>query len=728
MTNDPNDRIIDSCLEELLGGQLPPDLSEQILTALAASTGTTSSESASPESTQTGTSQLQEPIAPPIAALVDGVEQVPQGNQPPVPTIVQVAQPASKGSRWSQIAISASLVGLVLSLGLLAFQQLGPDAQNEVEVTVDDQELVDPLNLDDRPYSKSETNHPLPNQGLIDNDSTESDRAERIAHDGLFGKTDAAKSHEEQRPLSNRMESPWPDEEVVAFIDSEIAAGWAQEEIVAVDRIDEISWCGRVFQSLLGRTPTATELREFTADESTTSYAGLVTKLLATDAYNSEFSERWSKIWTSELIGRAGGKRRSDLASRQELQTFLREKIQARIPYDEVAFELVAATGAKGASSEETNGAVNFLLASFGRKATFATSHIARVMLGQRVDCVRCHESKIAGNTWSQQRFWELNAFLRQMDLAATADGTGIILVNVDFMGEGDSPESAEIYYEQPDGLMRVAYPRFLGGKTVGIDGRVNEVNRRTELARFISKSDEFAVSSVNRMWANLFGFGLVNPIDDIGPHNAATHPELLKVLSRQFVTHGYDMRKLMRWMLLSAPFTHATARTSDAPQIVTSHSGRPLFNHFYERLAEKTEVLESLRLVAKLQSGETISPAEKLQMEELPSLVALAIGPLEIGARDDVAEIIAPSELQVFSDKVERKATPMVEAILQSTMPTLAKIEHLFRAIVAREPYFGELRLAETIVEQKNGYQILWWVLANSQELTPPELTSQSE
>ena len=59
-------------------------------------------------------------------------------------------------------------------------------------------------------------------------------------------------------------------------------------------------------------------------------------------------------------------------------------------------------------------------------------------------------------------------------------------------------------------------------------------------------KNPYFARAMVNRVWAWLIGRGLVEPLDQMHSANPATHPELFKALSAQFVASGYDFRVLI--------------------------------------------------------------------------------------------------------------------------------------------------------------------------------------
>src|SRR5439155_25113361 len=61
-----------------------------------------------------------------------------------------------------------------------------------------------------------------------------------------------------------------------------------------------------------------------------------------------------------------------------------------------------------------------------------------------------------------------------------------------------------------------------------------------------------FAPAAVNRVWANFFGRGMVEPVDDFRITNPCVNPPLLAALARDFVEHGYDLKQLMRTIMES--------------------------------------------------------------------------------------------------------------------------------------------------------------------------------
>ena len=92
------------------------------------------------------------------------------------------------------------------------------------------------------------------------------------------------------------------------------------------------------------------------------------------------------------------------------------------------------------------------------------------------------------------------------------------------------------LFYELRNGLSKAAYPVFVDGTKLESDsGFVADVDRRTELAKLIVGSEYLAKALVNRMWAHFLGYGFTKPIDDMGPHNPPTHPELLDALAAEF-------------------------------------------------------------------------------------------------------------------------------------------------------------------------------------------------
>ena len=70
----------------------------------------------------------------------------------------------------------------------------------------------------------------------------------------------------------------------------------------------------------------------------------------------------------------------------------------------------------------------------------------------------------------------------------------------------------------------------------------------RELLAKDLTAKDNllFARSSVNRIWFLLMGRGLFHPLDQMHGKNPPVQPELLDELVRDFIAHGFDLKRMV--------------------------------------------------------------------------------------------------------------------------------------------------------------------------------------
>ena len=100
-----------------------------------------------------------------------------------------------------------------------------------------------------------------------------------------------------------------------------------------------------------------------------------------------------------------------------------------------------------------------------------------------------------------------------------------------------------------------------------------NPKDSRERLAALITSPENhrFAQVIVNRVWARLFGKGIVEPVDD-WEKAKPSNPELLEWLVHEFVSHGYDVKRLMRVILNSRAYQSVVgSRRMSAEQLIDS-------------------------------------------------------------------------------------------------------------------------------------------------------------
>ncbi len=89
----------------------------------------------------------------------------------------------------------------------------------------------------------------------------------------------------------------------------------------------------------------------------------------------------------------------------------------------------------------------------------------------------------------------------------------------------------------------------------------------RLDLARWLVSADNPLVArvTVNRLWAELFGQGLVDTPEDFGVKGSRpTHPQLLDWLAVEFMQHGWSTKRLLKAILMSSTYQQSSSITAD--------------------------------------------------------------------------------------------------------------------------------------------------------------------
>ncbi|TWU19065.1 hypothetical protein Poly21_12360 [Allorhodopirellula heiligendammensis] len=515
----------------------------------------------------------------------------------------------------------------------------------------------------------------------------------------------------------------------VTMINDAVEQVWRDYEIRPSGEVDDAQWCRRVFLDVIGRIPTYDELVEFMSDRTHDKRGALVQRLLHDDRYVEEYANHWSAVWTNLLIGRSGGTDRRDLTNRTGMQKYLRDSFAQNKTYDRLAYELVSATGSSTPGNPNFNGAVNFLIGKVNsEKATLATSSVSRIFLGQQVQCTQCHNHPF--NQWKQQKFWEFNAFFRQTRaLRRFVDGTNDIesaeLVNEDFAGEAGTPEDALVFYEMRNGLQKVAYPVFTDGTEIGKSGYLEDTNRRDELATLMLQSEYLDKMIVNRMWSMFLGYGFTRPVDDLGPHQAPSHPVLLDALGKEFRKSSYDLKELITWITLSRPYqleaTLGKQNEIDDPTIGES----PKFSRFYLRQMSAEQLYESLVAASDAKGKGSYADQEAERRKWLGQFVT-AFGTDEGGEATTFNGSI-PQALMLFNGELTKNATSeeaggFIDRLSKSGRSPRDRLTQLYLTGLARRPTKNETTVAGKLLTARRGnekemLQDMWWAIINSNE-----------
>lgn len=665
------EKMLDAALREMYRNERPPDLRAQILRSLSTGSG--------------------------------AANQLP--NEPPKFLPKPELKPRRGDLRWP-IMVAAALV-LVLIPSVAIYLRNGKPTDNVAGTK--------PLFPEDKDEEKppkvvvrNESPDPEPTKDVEAPDFGPANNKELIVG--------SSKSPPTYKPLS--------ESDLLAQLSNSLTSSWTAANVKPSPQATDAEWCRRAFLALLGRVPSVSELEAFLKSNEDNKREQLVTALISHSDYAGESSKRLASLWTNVLIGRAGGQSPERVASRAGLVEYLTTAFRSNRSFDRIAKELLTATGSSDPSAKDYNGAVNFLLDGYNPKATLATARTSRIFLGKQLQCVQCHDHPSADTKQSQ--FWGLNAFFRQMAVERKDGKTR--LVNADFRGETQSgatanPSEAEIYYEQKNGALKVAFPTFLDGQPGPHSGIASQVDRRVALADWIVAQEDMPRAVVNRVWSQLLGFGFSQPVDDFGPHNPVNSPEILEQLSQQFIAYGYDVKALTRWIVLSEAFNRSSRLTADNVVDVPEQGHRPLFSRYYTRQMDPESLFDSLHIASSMRSD-----ASKLRAQR-----AEWLGQFMQDMKTDEADEHStynggiPQSLTMMNGEAMIEAVSLAQGstlktVIASEMPLNKKIEHLYLAALSRPPSAKELDGAAKMVSSaqggpQTGLADLWWALLNSGE-----------
>lgn len=512
--------------------------------------------------------------------------------------------------------------------------------------------------------------------------------------------------------------------EVSATIDRLIAAQWIENHRAPSPMAGDAEFLRRVALDLTGKIPTAGEVREFLDDTRTDKRERLVDRLLDSPAYIANIANVEGRL----MIPEADSNPQAQLLA-PSFDAWLREQIAANAGTDRIVRAILTAPVAedrpRGQQARDDTrlrgpSPLPFYVAKDVKSENLAAS-TARLFLGLRLECAQCHNHPFA--SWTREQFWGYAAFFAGLEK------------------RGAGEESQDPIREVPDrreatipGSDKVVRATFLDGKEP--QWQPGGGTARLTLADWMTAPDNpyFARAAVNRIWAQLFGIGLVDPVDDMGEDNPPSHPELLDSLARAFADHGFDRKFLTRAIVLSRPYqltsggagqtsdagaNQGTGSSADDSRLFARMSVRGLTaEQLYDSLAQAIGLTPEERRPA-LSNNETNTPRGDLlekfdRHEEKPS-----------EAQTSILQALALMNGQLVAGATGIESGATLSAVAEAPfLRTSGRVETLFLATLGRRPGPEEAARMVAYVEsggatgdQRKALSDVFWALLNSPE-----------
>ncbi|MYB52248.1 MAG: DUF1800 family protein, partial [Acidobacteriia bacterium] len=382
-------------------------------------------------------------------------------------------------------------------------------------------------------------------------------------------------------------------------------------------------------------------------------------------------------------------------------------------PYDEFARELLTSTGDTmlNPAANFWHPATDFMLKEFS--VTKVTPTVSRLFLGVRMECAECHSHPL--ENYTQDDFYGLAAFFARLRVK---HGYGAYRRTwyVDEEGEVEHPATK-----------RQVPPKFLGGPAPDIPkGR----DRRDVLADWIVSAENpyFARATVNRVWHQYFGTGIVEPYDDFRSTNQPSNPELLDRLAEFFVRNGYRLKPLHRAILNSRTY-QLSSRANDASPV-----RRTLFGSYQPRRLSAEVLLDILGQVTGVPHPFDGYPegtsAKDIYVPDGPDYFLVAFGlPRRDIMKDRAPEPTLSQALHLMNgatvrDKVGAEGNILGELLGQGS-PDGQVVAALYERAYARPPSQEEQdRIARFIAAERaagrsrrRAFENVLWAVLNSEE-----------
>lgn len=388
------------------------------------------------------------------------------------------------------------------------------------------------------------------------------------------------------RPIGNLAHADFDSQPSETLIDKAIHAKLRKLGITPSQLSTDSEFLRRASIDLTGTLPTPDEVESFLADPSENKRLKKIDALL-----NLPSHAAW---WATKLCDFTGNDPFSQAELGQEYATqwfrWMYRKVLDNVPYDQLAAGIVLATGR---SSNDSFESYSKEMSSYFRKENPAdfgdrdtmphywtrrsvekpedkALSFAHSFLGLRLQCAQCHKHPF--DQWTQADFDTFTEFFKPIrygispnSMLAFQGMTGqeeentMMMMSNKNLGrmtpdriikaeEGQTVPFRELYVatsrKNDDAKARAL--RLLQSETIQL--KPNE-DPREHLMRWMRDPSNpyFAKAFVNRVWANYFHRGIVNPPDDFNAANPPSNQALLDNLAHAFIESGYDMKWLHR-------------------------------------------------------------------------------------------------------------------------------------------------------------------------------------
>jgi hypothetical protein len=531
------------------------------------------------------------------------------------------------------------------------------------------------------------------------------------------------------------------------LIDQHLFGAMAKENVPHAPLTNDYEFCRRVYLDLTGRIPTPEQLKAFVNNHAPDKRDKLIDELIESQAW----VEHWG-YWYGDLV-RACANRIGNPALKH-FDAWLRQSLKEDKPYDRLVTEMLTA------SAPNTNWMPDAAPAGFLTRwhitgltmyhdnyedtADEIIVNSSRIFLGVNYQCISCHGGrgfleKVSLDLTAKKRsdFWAMAAFfgktrvrvITYMDrYTISDDGTGY-----------DTKGWSQVRLQREGGKIE---PTFI------LTGEKADPNKplRLQFARMLTQHPQFARATVNLIWKQFFGLGIVDPVDsfDLARQDPKTklpapwtcqptNDDLLNALAADFAKHRFSLKRLMRVIARSSAYQLSSRFDGEWKEIYTLYFARHYVRQLtaeqlHDAICQATQVFGNYKrndytygtaLTPVRFWTEAASPEDVNNGEAKNFLRTFGQANREQFDRQPGGSILQAMTLMnnpFVTRRVMAANGSLVEQLAQSAKTSAEIVDELYLATLSRYPLPQEKRLAVSWIEKdrRQGAEDLHWSLLN--------------
>ncbi|MCE6992165.1 DUF1549 domain-containing protein [Dyadobacter sp. CY323] len=329
---------------------------------------------------------------------------------------------------------------------------------------------------------------------------------------------------------------PAPTADLTKPVDLFVNAYFIKNNVAWKPVVNDRIYIRRVYLDVIGLIPSPEKIEAFVADTRPDKRELLAKELLGR---NDDYAQHWMSFWNDALRNDYSGTGYIT-GGRFDITKWLYTSLQDNKPYNWFVKELISPT-------KESEGFIKGIkwrgtINSSQRTEMQAAQNVSQVFLGLNLKCSSCHDSFVSD--------WKL------------ADSYAFANIFADTLLEINR-------CDKPTG--KIAGTRMLFPELGEISVNASTEKRLRELADFLvqPKDGRLYRTVANRVWAQLLGRGIVEPVDVMD--NVPWSEDLLDWLASDFTANGYDMKKLIYTIVTSKTYQLPSTSVKEAQDIMAN-------------------------------------------------------------------------------------------------------------------------------------------------------------